>query len=275
MSEVTFSYLRSFIREHSAIVLEADKDYLIETRLTSLAKEFGFQTVSELIQELKSNPNSPLKHRIIDAMTTNETLFFRDLKPFELFKNHILPELLLKNKPLKKLNIWCAASSSGQEPYTIAMLLKDHEEELRGWTVNFIASDLSEKILRKAQDGVYNQMEVNRGLPLSYLVKYFEKINSEWHLKDEIKQIVQFEKINLLGQWNHEDLDLIFMRNVLIYFDLETKKKIVERVYNSLGKRGYLFLGGAETLLGITDVFNQIRIDKTCCYQKKTKEGAD
>lgn len=269
MSDLNFDYLRRFIKEHAAIVIDPGKEYLIEARLGPVAKELGFLSVDALLSEMKVKPTDKIKSKVIDAMTTNETFFFRDIHPFDLLKNHVIPDLVEKKQREKKLNIWCAAASSGQEPYTIAMVLKDHEAALKGWTINFIASDLSEKMLEKAKLGIYNQLEVNRGLPMPYLVKYFDKVGASWQLKKEIRDMISYQKINLMNQWQVTGMDLIFMRNVLIYFDLDTKKDIFKRLETVLNPPGYLFLGGAETLLGISDEFKRIGINKVPCYQLK------
>ncbi len=267
MSTSNFDFLRSFIKKEAAIIIEPGKEYLVDARLTPLVKEFGLGSVDELLEQMRTKPTEIMKHRIVDAMTTNETFFFRDIHPFDLLKNHVLPDLIAKKQKEKKLSIWCAAASSGQEPYTIAMILKDYEQQLKGWTIEFIASDLSEKMLVRSKEGIYNQLEVNRGLPMPYLVKYFEKVGTNWQLKQDIREMISFRKINLMHDWKLGSMDLIFMRNVLIYFDIETKKDIMKRVERILLPHGYLFLGGSETMLGITEDFKRIGINKVPCYQ--------
>jgi chemotaxis protein methyltransferase CheR len=270
MDNNNFEFIREFLKNETAIVLDPTKEYLVESRLTPLSKELGFSSLDALISSFKSTPSENIKLKIIDAMTINETLFFRDIHPFEVLKNKILPEIIAK-KGEKKLEIWCAAASSGQEPYTIAMIIKDLEMHLAGWVINIIGSDISEKMLSKAKNGIYNQLEVNRGLPLTYLAKHFQKKGSEWQISQEIRDMVQFQKINLMKPWAIPKMDLIFMRNVLIYFSVETKKEIVQRVENTLHPSGYLFLGGAETTMGINDQFERAGIDKVPCYQLKIK----
>lgn len=256
------------MKDETAIVLESTKEYLVECRLTPVSKELGFASLDALIQHFKTAPREEIKLKIIDAMTINETLFFRDIHPFELLKSKILPELKAK-KNSKRLDIWCAAASSGQEPYTIAMILKELSVQFQGWNINIIASDISEKMLAKAKEGSYNQMEVNRGLPLAYLTQFFEKKGPNWQINKEIRDMVKFQKINLIHPWTIPKMDLVFMRNVLIYFNIETKKDIVKRVEETLNPDGYLFLGGAETTMGINNQFARVGIDKFPCYQLK------
>lgn len=271
MDNSNFEFIRKFMKDETAIILDQSKEYLVESRLTPVSKELGYASLDDLIKEFKGRPKEETKLKIIDAMTINETLFFRDIHPFEALKTKILPELIAK-KADKKLNIWCAAASSGQEPYTIAMVLKDFDMHLKGWTINILASDISEKMLLRAREGKYNQLEINRGLPLTYLAKFFEKNGADWQISKEVRDMVKFQKINLMNSWTMPRMDLIFMRNVLIYFNVETKKDIVKRVEETLFPSGYLFLGGAETTMGINNNFERLGIDKVPCYQLKTKE---
>lgn len=266
-----FIFLQQFIKEQTAIVIDLGKEYLIEARLGPVAKELGFPSIDALLEEVRTKQNDKLKTRVIDAITTNETFFFRDVYPFDFLKNQAVLDVIEKKKSERKLNIWCAAASSGQEPYTIAMILNDYAAKLEGWTINFIASDLSETMLEKAKLGMYNQLEINRGLPMSYLVRYFEKSGSSWQIKQEIRNMIKFQKINLKHAWQLARMDIIFMRNVLIYFDLDTKKDIFKRLEFVLNPDGYLFLGGSETLLGISDNFERLKVEKTPCYQLKKK----
>lgn len=269
MNNDDFEFIRTFIKEQAGIVLEQGKEYLVEARLNPIIKEAGFSSLEELINELRIKSTSDLKLKIIDSLTTNETLFFRDIHPFEALKVSILPKILEKKHSSKKLNIWCAAASSGQEPYTIAMILKDHMEDINDWNINFIASDISEKMLARAKAGIYNQFEISRGLPMHYLIRYFDKNGKDWQIKKEIRDMVHFEKINLLKPWSFVAMDLIFMRNVLIYFGIDTKKDIFKRLERTLHPDGYFFLGGSETTLGINSEFERVGINKVPCYQLK------
>lgn len=269
MNNNDVEFIQKFIKNHSAIVIGPGKEYLIESRLIPIAKELSIPSVEALINELRIRPTEPLKLKVIDAMTTNETLFFRDIHPFDLLKNTIIPELITKREKQKKLTIWCAAASSGQEPYTIAMILNEFSEQLKGWTITFVASDISEKILEKAKAGLYSQLEVNRGLPVPYLVKYFDKEGANWRIKKELRDMINYQKINITSTWPLFSVDLVFMRNILIYFDIETKKDIFKRLEKVLVKDGYLFLGGSETILDINNEFERITFGKVPCYKLK------
>lgn len=271
MNNDDFEFIRKFIKEQAGIVLDSGKEYLVEARLLPIAKEFELLSLEQLFHDIRYKLTNQLKLKVIDALTTNETLFFRDTNSFDVLKNRILPDLLSKKSSEKRLNIWCAAASSGQEPYTIAMILKDQNELLKGWSINFVASDISETILERAKNGIYNQFEINRGLPIHYLVKYFDKIGSNWQIKKEIRDMVNFKKINLMSSWSFSTMDIIFIRNVLIYFGVDTKKDIFKRLEKTLHPDGYFFLGGSETILGIESEFERISINKAPCYQFKRK----
>ncbi|MGQ3891281.1 CheR family methyltransferase [Legionella sp. CNM-4043-24] len=269
MNPADFDFIRQFIKNEAAIIIEPGKEYFVESRLNPVVKDAGYPSLEGLISDIRCKPIEDLKLKVIDALTINETLFFRDIHPFEALKNTILPAILAKKGKDKKLNIWCAASSGGQEPYTIAMILKEHDDSMKDWTINFIASDISETMLAKAKEGIYNQLEVNRGLPVSYLMKYFKKNGSNWQINDDIRRMVRYQKINLMSPWLLPTMDLVFMRNVLIYFNIETKKNIFKRVEKMLHPDGYFFLGGAETTLGISDEFERTDIHRVSCYQLK------
>lgn len=269
MNNTDFEFIRQFIKTEAAIVLEPGKEYLVESRLMPIAVEEGLVSLDMLVKEMKFKPSERLKLKVIDALTINETLFFRDIHPFEVLKNELLPIILSNKKQEKKLNIWCAAASSGQEPYTIAMILKEQGANLKGWEINFIASDISNKMIERAKEGIYNQLEVNRGLPMPYLLKYFQKVGSNWQINKELRDMVKFQKINLMNSWLLPSMDLVFMRNVLIYFNVDTKKEIFERIEKTLAPNGYFFLGGSETTLGINNRFERIGLNRVPCYQLK------
>jgi chemotaxis protein methyltransferase CheR len=201
-------------------------------------------------------------------MTINETYFFRDVHPFDVLKKSVLPELIKKRESARQLNIWCAAASSGQEVYSIVMLLKENFPSLARWKINFVASDISKEMLDRCREGCYSQLEVNRGLAAPLLVKYFQKIGAHWQIKEELRRMVEWRQINLAENWDALAApDIVFMRNVLIYFDLETRRNIFGRLSKSLKSDGYLFLGGAETPMGIDDSFKRVAVDKTSYYQ--------
>ncbi len=269
-SSMDFNYIQKLVYEHSAIVIELGKEYLVESRLSPLAIREGFCSIEEMILKLRSQPYTDLHRKVVEAMTINETSFFRDIYPFELLKNRVIPELLVKRSSERKLNIWCAACSTGQEPYTIAMLLQEHFPLLVNWNVQLIASDLSQDMISRAQEGRYNQIEVNRGLSTAFLLKYFHKQNTDWQINDEIRHAVKFQEINLASSWPFmANMDIIFMRNVMIYFDIATKKSIFNKVKQILKPDGYLFLGAAETTMNIDDSFENIYFDKAGYYRLK------
>lgn len=256
MKVADFEIYKSMLYEQSGLVITPDKSYLLDSRLTPIAKKWGHPSLEAMTLQLRAIPDQKLIKDIVEAMTTNETSFFRDNKPFQLFQDTILPHMLEHRKNKKTIRIWCAACSSGQEPYSLAMILKDKEAELRGWRFEIIATDLSEDILAHAKRATYSQFEVQRGLSIQYLMKYFTQVGETWQLKDEIKNMVRFSTFNLLDDMRNIGVfDIIFCRNVLIYFDEKTKATILEKMSRQLENDGFLLLGGAETVLGITDKF--------------------
>jgi len=223
-----------------------------------------------LVLRIRAQSYNGTHEKVVEALTTNETSFFRDIGPFEALRNQIFPELLASRAASRSLNIWCAASSSGQEPYSIAILVKEFFREHPGWMVRILATDISNQILAKAKTARFTQLEVGRGLPAPLLLKYFEKLGLEWQLKDEIRRMVEFRQMNLTQPWPPlHRMDVIFLRNVLIYFSVEAKKSILARVRQTLPPDGYLFLGGAETTLYLDDNFQQVYYNKTPCYRPK------
>jgi chemotaxis protein methyltransferase CheR len=268
ISDTDFSYVRDLIYRQAAIVLEKEKTYLVEARLSPLLRKHGFGSLTEMIVQMRCQLNNGLHWDVVEAMTTNETSFFRDLYPFELLKKNVLPDLIKRRAALRQLNIWCAAASSGQEPYTVLLLLRENFPELSTWRVNFLATDISKEMLDRCREGCYSQLEVNRGLPAPLLVKHFRKIGTEWQIKEELRRLIDFRQMNLAQAWPVlPSMDVILMRNVLIYFDIETKKTILARVRKTLKPDGYFFLGGAETTLNLDDSFKRVQIDKTAYYQ--------
>lgn len=252
-----FAYLRQFLKQQAGIVISEDKDYLIESRLLPIAHRNQLTSVTALIAQLMSQKaDQSLATQVVDAMTTNETFFFRDKTPFDQFTNVILPAMKAARGSKKHLRIWCAACSAGQEPYSLAMILKEKEHELAGWKFDIIATDLCTEVLEKAKAGIYTQFEVQRGLATPLLLKYFEKIGEGWHISPKIKAMVQYKPLNLIKDFNTMGtFDVVFCRNVLIYFDQETKTDILNRVSKQLSPDGYLLLGAAETVVGLTTNF--------------------
>ena len=251
-----FDLYKDLLKSKSGLTLTADKSYLLDSRLTPVAKKWNYPSLDAMTLVLRGVPDPKLIKDVVEAMTTNETSFFRDTKPFDMFNNAILPYMMKKRATKKSINIWCAAASSGQESYSLAMLLKEKGAALNGWNVKIYATDISTEILDHARKGVYSQFEVQRGLPIQMLMKYFEQSGDGWVIKEEIRRMVRFEYFNLLEDMSKlEMFDVIFCRNVLIYFDEQTKKMVLEKMAKKLESDGFLVLGGAETVLGITDVF--------------------
>jgi len=268
LSQQEFNYVRRLVLDKSAIVLEEDKGYLVESRLLPLARREGFTSINLLVQKLQAEPFHGLHRLAVEAMTTNETSFFRDFNPFEALKKFVLPELMARRATEKALSIWCAASSSGQEPYSISMLIRENFPQLSSWKIRILATDLSTDILARAREGRYSQLEVNRGLPANLLVKYFQKRGCDWHLRDEIRNMVEYQVLNLSSAWpSLPPMDIVMIRNVLIYFGIETKKEILAKVRKVLKPDGYFFLGGAETTFSIDDSFERVQFDRATCYR--------
>jgi chemotaxis protein methyltransferase CheR len=263
-----FDYVVKLVRDVSAIVLEPEKRYLVEARLIPVARREGFDSIGSLISNVRGPGGAPLREKIVEAMTTNETSFFRDIAPFEALKQHVLPELIESRAGKRQLNIWCAASSAGQEPYTIAMTIREHFPQLSGWNIQFLATDLSLEVLNRAKEGYYSQLEINRGLPAPMLVKYFEKKGPEWRVKEELRNMIAFEQLNLIGTWpSMPVMDIIFVRNVLIYFDVEIKRQILANMQKRIAPDGFLFLGSAETTLNIAEDFKRVKFERGACYR--------
>jgi chemotaxis protein methyltransferase CheR len=250
-----YEYLRKLLKDHSGLDLSADKQYLIESRLLPLSRKCGVPSIGELVQKMKGG-SSTITAQVVEAMTTNETFFFRDKVPFEHFRDTIMPEVLKARAGRKSVRIWCAAGSTGQEPYSLAMSLKEMGATLAGWRVEIIATDLSTEVLEKSKAGVYSQFEVQRGLPIQLLVKYFKQNGELWQISPELRAMVQHRQLNLLHDFSQlGTFDVIFCRNVLIYFDQETKINIFGRLAKAMESDGFLVLGAAETVVGLTDVF--------------------
>jgi chemotaxis protein methyltransferase CheR len=250
-----YEYLRKLLKERSGLDLSADKQYLVESRLVPLARRASLPGIPELVVKMKGGADA-LTADVVEAMTTNETFFFRDKIPFDHLKEAVLPALIQARAARRALRIWCAASSTGQEPYSIAMCLKEAGHLLAGWRTEIIATDLSLGVLEKSKAGIFSQFEVQRGLPIQMLVKYFTQNGELWQLNAEIRGMVQHRQLNLLQDFSHLGMfDIIFCRNVLIYFDQPTKANIFERIARMLEPDGVLALGAAESVVGITNVF--------------------
>jgi chemotaxis protein methyltransferase CheR len=255
MNQPDYEYLRKLLRDNSGLDLSADKQYLIESRLLPLARKSGLSSIADLVQKLKGG-SSAFITQVVEAMTTNETFFFRDKVPFDHFRDSIMPEILKARASRKSVRIWCAAGSTGQEPYSLAMCLKEMGTALNGWRLEILATDLSQEVLEKSKSGLYSQFEVQRGLPIQMLVKYFKQTGDIWQVNADIRAMVQHRQLNLLHDFSQLGaFDVIFCRNVLIYFDQETKVNIFSRLARAIESDGFLVLGAAETVVGLTDVF--------------------
>ena len=251
-----FAYFTKYIYDQTGLVLGPDKMYLIESRLAPLARKWNVATIDLLVGQLRSARDPALQRDVVDAMMTNESFFFRDGKPFDQFRQLILPALLQSRAAKKSFRIWCAAASTGQEPYTLAMILKEEAAKLAGWRVDIVGTDISHEALERAKAGIYTQFEVQRGLPITLLVKYFKQQGDKWGIAPEIRSAVQYRSFNLLSEFaSLGSFDVIFCRNVLIYFDQKTKGQILDRMAKLMPTDGVLYLGGAETVLGVTERF--------------------
>jgi chemotaxis protein methyltransferase CheR len=267
VSTVDFDYIRTLVRSKSAIVLEPGKEYLVQARLLPLARKQGLDDVSALVDRLQRG-DAALANDVVEAMTTNETSFFRDTHPFELLREEVLPALARTRAIQRTLNIWSAAASTGQEAYSIAMTLREHCAQLATWDVSILGTDLSREVLDKAREGRYAQIEVNRGLPVSLLVKYFDRAGPAWRVKPDLQRGVEFRQLNLMLPFPVlPRMDVVFLRNVLIYFDADTKRDVLTRVRNTMAPDGYLFLGAAETTLQFDGLFERVPRARGNCYR--------
>ncbi len=259
MNNSDFEFISGLIKSGSGLVLTADKGYLLESRLGPVAHKYGHANLDALIAALRLAPRGQMLTDVVEAMTTNESFFFRDGKPFDMFRTKFLPEILERNAATRTLRIWCAAASTGQEPYSLAMLLAEEAKKLEGWNCQIIATDISNEALDRARSGIYTHFEVQRGLAIQRLIKFFEKQGELWQIKPDIRNMVQYRQFNLL----HDPrpfgrFDVVFCRNVLIYFDQPTKTQVLNSISTVLDKDGILLLGGAETVFGISDVFKPV-----------------
>jgi chemotaxis protein methyltransferase CheR len=273
LAPVDFEYLRHLVKTHCAIVIDPGKEYLAETRLATLVSEQGCASLQEFLRVLRRQAFSGLHRKVLDAMTNNETWFFRDGNPFTALTGLVVPELMKRRETERQISIWSAACSSGQEPYSVAMSIRENFN-LPGWKFSILGTDFCTTILDRARAGSYRQMEVNRGLSAKLLTKYFVQQGLHWQLKPEILAMVTFRFLNLAEPWGDTipPADIVFLRNVLIYFDVETRKGILGRVRRLLRPGGYLFMGCAETTLNLDDGFQRVQTEKFVCYKLKGPE---
>jgi chemotaxis protein methyltransferase CheR len=269
-----FSYLSSLMHERAAIVLEPGKEYLALSRLDPVAREMGVGSVAALVDVLRrEEASSELHEQVIDALTTNETTFFRDFNPFESMRSDVLPELIERKQRSRTLAIWSAGCSTGQEPYSIAMAIREHFPELLTWQLTILGTDISASVLDRARRGRYGQLEVNRGLPANLLVRHFTRAGMEWEIEEPIRRMVRFQRHNLVDVWPvMPPFDLVFMRNVMIYFDVDTKRKVLRRLLGQLAPHGYLLLGASETTFNISDDYDRQLVGRTAWYRPQRND---
>ncbi len=251
-----FDMFSTLLKQRSGLVLTRDKAYLLESRLMPVARKWSMKGLEELADSVRTRRDEALLRDITEAMTTNESSFFRDQKPFDQFRDVVLPTLMQARATKRSLRIWSAACSSGQEAYSLSMMLQELGPKVAGWRFEIVGTDISSEMVDRAKAGVYTQFEVQRGLPIQYLVKYFKQQGDKWQLGDQVRSTVQFREFNLLGDLGPlGQFDVVFCRNVLIYFDQPTKAKVLEAISKQMPPDGILYLGGAETVLGITERF--------------------
>ncbi len=259
MTPHDYEYLRKLLKTRSGLLLSAEKHYLVESRLLPVARKHGLFNITGLVARLRAPDAETFAVEVVEAMTTNESFFFRDKVPFEHFRESIMPALMSARASSRRIRIWCAAAATGQEPYSLAIALKEMGKDLRGWRIDIVATDLSNEVLAKAKSGLYTQFEVQRGLPALMLIKYFSQVGEAWQIAPEIRGMVKFMPLNLLNDFAHLGrFDLVLYRNVLIYFDQPTKIGVLERIADVTERDGFLVLGGAETVVGLTGRFKPI-----------------
>jgi len=258
MKPEDFSYFCKLILDRTGLVLGPDKTYLIESRLTPVARRHNLAGLDALAAALRAGKDPAVLRDFTDALMTNESFFFRDIKPFDQFRDVVLPRMIAA-RTNKRLRIWSAACSTGQEAYSLAMILKEQGPKLAGWTFDIIGTDISSEVLARAQSGIYTQFEVQRGLPIQFLVKYFKQDGDKWQIAPEIRSMVRYHEFNLLNEPTAlGGFDVVFCRNVLIYFEQKAKGAILDRISKLLPPDGLLYLGGAETVLGVSERFEPL-----------------
>jgi len=260
-----YQFLQRHVYAETGIVLEEDKHYLFECRLVPIVRRLGLATINDLCSLLQGPQSGDVSRQVVEAMTTNETYFFRDPGQYEAIRSILLPRLIKERSDSRRLRFWSAASSTGQEAYSLAMLLI--QAGLSDWDIQILGTDFSSQVVERARSGKYLQIEVNRGLPAAMLVKHFRRADADWQLSDTVRNMVTFDTIDLrkpmrvLGPY-----DLVFCRNVMIYFDLETKKKILQELHGTLFRGGWLFLGGVETAFGLDKWFERLGVGNSIAY---------
>jgi chemotaxis protein methyltransferase CheR len=267
-----FQFVSTLVRTRAAIVLEPGKEYLVASRLLPVARDSGLGSIAELVTQLRVAPHGPLSTKVVDAMTTNETSWFRDSAPFQMLTKDLLPQVVAsRTGGDKQLRIWSAASSTGQEAYSVAMLLADWLPANPGWTASIVGTDINAEVVAKAQAGKYSQLEVNRGLPASMLVRHFTRAGTHWQVSEQLRRMVEFKTLNLAGAYpSMGAFDIVLCRNVLIYFDTTTRQKILASIARTLRPTGFLVLGAAETTLNMDTAFERVQFDKAAAHRLRS-----
>ena len=268
ISNAQFESLSSLLQQETAVVVDSKKEYLVEARLTQIALQEGFTSVTGLVDAVLQQRTTALAKRVLLALTTHETSFFRDQAPFEALRAELLPKLIQKRTRAQALTIWSAGCSSGQEPYSIALLIADSFPELSSWKVKIYASDINPFLLEQARAGTYSTLEVARGLPKQLLDKYFSHSQNGFQIDPAIKAQVEFNEINLIKPWPPFAADIIFLRNVLIYFDSKSRKKVLASIHKTLAPDGYLVMGTAESTRYLHAGFISAQLPQTNAYKK-------
>jgi chemotaxis protein methyltransferase CheR len=269
LSQAEFTFVSTMVRKEASIVLAPGKEYLVEARLIPVARAVGAANVNEFLADLQRRPNPANQRRIIDALTTNETSWFRDREPFAALTDVVLPELIKARATTRKVRLWSGASSSGQEAYSLAITLQ--ETLPAGWSYEIMGTDISTEMVKRAETAEYSQVEVNRGLPASQLVQYFERAGAHWRITSQLRKNVSFKLMNLTAPLPAmQPFDIIFLRNVLIYFDVATKRTVLQNMAKLLRPDGWLFLGAAETTIGIDDNYERVAAGRTSAYRVRT-----
>jgi chemotaxis protein methyltransferase CheR len=263
VSAVDFDFVCRLVYDDSAVVLREGKEYLVEARLAPVLQREGIGSIADLIGRLR-NGDTRLRQNVVEAMFTHETSFFRDVHPFDALRQTIIPEILRANGG-RRLALWCAAAATGQEPYSLAMLVREHFPSVPDVTI--LATDLSRSVLARAEAGIFTQIEVNRGLPAALLVRYFERKGTQWQVKQAVRATVSFSRVDITKTLPPGMVDVVLLRNVLIYFDAERKKAVLRAVAGRLRRPGYLILGAAETTYGLSDSYEKVEVGRTVCYR--------
>ncbi len=275
MTPVEYEFFVKFLKERSGLALGPKKEYLLQSRLGPIVRTRGLASLGEMMELLRRNADESLAVEVTEAMTTNESFFFRDKTPFDLFKDHMVPSIIESKSGGGKLRIWSAAASTGQEPYTLAMLLKEMSRDLAGLTPEIVATDISNEVLERARSGLYTQFEVQRGLPIKLMMKYFRQVEENWEIDAGLRSMVKFEQLNLLNDFSRFGMfDIVYCRNVLIYFDEPTKRDILSRIAQRMIPGGFLVLGAAETIMGLTSDFKTVPGKQGLCVLDKSGAGS-